>query len=102
MATQPLEAVLADLETVPGRATPVARVTSSGQAALLIAVTLVVTPARRRIVVVRPCYGGTEALLAGPLGNLGVRSLDGRSPGRRAATTATWWPRRSAMTSQRW
>ncbi len=68
-----LEAVLADLETVPGRAAPAARVTASGQAALLLAATLVVTPARRRIVVIRPCYGGTEALLAGPLGNLGVR-----------------------------
>ena len=82
-----LEAVLADLETVPGRATPVARVTASGQAALLLAATLVVTPARRRIVVVRPCYGGTEALLAGPLGNLGVRvstvdlPTDGRDHG---------------------
>ncbi|MFI5062233.1 MAG: trans-sulfuration enzyme family protein, partial [Actinomycetales bacterium] len=35
--------------------------------------TLVVTPSRPRIVVVRPCYGGTDSLLAGPLGNLGVR-----------------------------
>jgi len=68
-----LEAVLAQLETVSGRAAPLARVTSSGQAALLLAATLVVTPSRRRIVVVRPCYGGTESLLAGPLGNLGVR-----------------------------
>ena len=50
-----------------------ARVTSSGQAALLLATTLVVTPSRPRIVVVRPCYGGTDSLLAGPLGNLGVR-----------------------------
>jgi cystathionine beta-lyase/cystathionine gamma-synthase len=25
------------------------------------------------VVVVRPCYGGTDSLLAGPLGNLGVR-----------------------------
>ena len=37
------------------------------------ATTLVVTPRRRRIVVLRPCYGGTESLLAGPLGNLGVQ-----------------------------
>ena len=49
-----------------------ARVTSSGQAALLLATTLVATPSRRRIVVVRPCYGGTDSLIAGPLGNLGV------------------------------
>jgi cystathionine beta-lyase/cystathionine gamma-synthase len=69
---QLLEAALVELETVPGRAAPVARVTSSGQAALLMATTLVVTPSRRRVVVVRPCYGGTESLLAGPLGNLGV------------------------------
>jgi cystathionine gamma-synthase len=68
-----LEAALVELETVPGRPAPVARVTSSGQAALLMAATLLVTPARRRVVVVRPCYGGTESLLAGPLGNLGVQ-----------------------------
>jgi cystathionine beta-lyase/cystathionine gamma-synthase len=70
---QRLEEAMIELETVPGRAAPVARVTSSGQAALLLAATLVVGPARPRIVVVRPCYGGTDSLLAGPLGNLGVR-----------------------------
>lgn len=70
---QRLEEAMIELEKVPGRAAPVARVTSSGQAALLLAATLVVTPLRPRIVVVRPCYGGTESLLAGPLGNLGVR-----------------------------
>jgi cystathionine gamma-synthase len=70
---QRLEEALIELETVRGRAAPVARVTSSGQAALLLAATLVVTPSRPRVVVVRPCYGGTDALLAGPLGNLGVR-----------------------------
>jgi cystathionine gamma-synthase len=69
---QLLEAALVELETIPGRPAPVARVTSSGQAAVLMATTLVVTPSRRRVVVVRPCYGGTESLLAGPLGNLGV------------------------------
>ena len=72
-----------ELETVPGRAAPVARVTSSGQAALLLATTLVVTPSRPRVVVVRPCYGGTDSLLAGPLGNLGVRIVDRRPPRRR-------------------
>ncbi len=71
---QRLEEAIIELETVPGRAAPVARVTSSGQAALLLAVTLVVTPSRPRVVVVRPCYGGTDSLLAGPLGNLGVRT----------------------------
>ena len=70
---QLLEDALIELETVPGKPAPVARVTSSGQAALLMAVTLVVTPRRRRVVVLRPCYGGTESLLAGPLGNLGVQ-----------------------------
>src|ERR1019366_2951555 len=44
-----------------------------GQGALLPPATLVVGPARPRVVVVRPCYGGTDSLLAGPLGNLGVR-----------------------------
>jgi cystathionine gamma-synthase len=70
---QRLEEAMIELETVPGRAAPVARVTSSGQAALLLATTLLVTPARSRMVVLRPCYGGTESLLAGPLGNLGVK-----------------------------
>ncbi len=70
---QRLEEAMIELETVPGHTPPVARVTSSGQAALLLATTLVVTPSRPRIVVVRPCYGGTDSLLAGPLGNLGVR-----------------------------
>jgi cystathionine beta-lyase/cystathionine gamma-synthase len=71
---QRLEEAIIELETVPGHPAPVARVTSSGQAALLLAVTLVVTPSRPRVVVVRPCYGGTDSLLAGPLGNLGVRT----------------------------
>jgi len=70
---QRLEEAMIELETVPGRAAPVARVTSSGQAALLLGVTLVVSSARPRVVVVRPCYGGTDSLIAGPLGNLGVR-----------------------------
>jgi cystathionine beta-lyase/cystathionine gamma-synthase len=70
---QLLETALVELETIPGRPAPVARVTSSGQAALLMATTLVVTPSRRRVVVVRPCYGGSESLLGGPLGNLGVQ-----------------------------
>jgi cystathionine gamma-synthase len=70
---QRLEAAMIELETVPGRPAPVARATSSGQAAMLMAATLVVTPSRRRVVVVRPCYGGTESLLAGPLGNFGLQ-----------------------------
>jgi cystathionine gamma-synthase len=78
---QLLEAALVELETVPGRPAPVARVTSSGQAALVMATTLVVTPSRRRVIVVRPCYGGTESLLAGPLGNLGVEIATVDLPG---------------------
>ena len=77
---QRLEEAMIELETAPGHAAPLARVTSSGQAALLLATTLVVTPSRPRIVVVRPCYGGTDSLIAGPLGNLGVRDLDRRHP----------------------
>lgn len=68
-----LERAIADLETVAGAVRPQARVTSSGQAALLLATTMLVSPSRKRVVVLRPCYGATESLLAGPLGNLGVR-----------------------------
>jgi cystathionine gamma-synthase len=68
-----LEACLAELETPPGGATPQARVTSSGQAALLLATLLVLTPARRRVVLLRPAYGGSEGLLAGPLAGAGVQ-----------------------------
>lgn len=71
--TRLLEATLADLETPEGAATPLARGTTSGQAALAVALSLMATPKRRRVVVVRPCYGGTDALVAGPLGNLGLR-----------------------------
>jgi cystathionine beta-lyase/cystathionine gamma-synthase len=67
-----LEAALADMETPEGGALPVARVTASGQAALGLAITLLASPKRRRVVVIRPCYSGTDALLAGPFGNLGV------------------------------
>ena len=68
-----LETAIASLEQLPGGPLPLARATASGQAALLTAVTLLVTPQRRRVVVVRPCYGSSDALIAGPLGNLGVR-----------------------------
>jgi cystathionine beta-lyase/cystathionine gamma-synthase len=68
-----LEHALAELERPDGGRPPLARVTSSGQSALLLATLLFVSPARRRVVVLRPAYGGTEALLAGPLGNAGVR-----------------------------
>ena len=68
-----LEDCLAELETPAGAAPALCRVTSSGQAALLLATLLVVTPARRRIVLVRPAYGATEGLLTGPLGALGVQ-----------------------------
>ena len=68
-----LESALADLETPDGAETALARVTASGQAALGLAITLVASSKRRRVVVVRPCYSGTDALVAGPLSNLGVR-----------------------------
>jgi cystathionine beta-lyase/cystathionine gamma-synthase len=47
-------------------------VTTSGQAALAVALMLLAEPKRRRVVVVRPCYGGTDSLISGPLGNLGL------------------------------
>lgn len=72
-STRLLEATLADLEAPEGAPAPVARTTTSGQAALAVALTLLAGPKRRRVVVVRPCYGGTDALVAGPLGNLGLR-----------------------------
>src|SRR5439155_9364335 len=52
---------------------PVARATASGQAALALGLSLLAAPGRRRVVVVRPCYGGTDALVGGPLGNLGLQ-----------------------------
>lgn len=67
-----LEATLAALETPPGGPTPEARVTASGQAALALLVSAAAMSGRRRVVVVRPCYGGTEALLLGPLAAMGV------------------------------
>ncbi len=67
-----LESTLATLETPPGAERPVARVTASGQAALALLVSAAAMSGRRRVVVVRPCYGGTEALLLGPLAALGV------------------------------
>ena len=68
-----LESTLAALETPPGGDAPMARVTASGQAALLLLVAATITGGRRRrLVLVRPCYSGTEALLLGPLEALGV------------------------------
>jgi cystathionine beta-lyase/cystathionine gamma-synthase len=69
-----LEHTLAVLETPDGGTAPVARVTSSGQAALLLAVSSAMMSGRRRVVLVRPGYGGTEALLTGPLAAMGVRT----------------------------
>jgi cystathionine beta-lyase/cystathionine gamma-synthase len=67
-----LESTLAALETLPGGPTPVARVTASGQAALALLASASMMSGRRRVVLVRPCYGGTESLLHGPLAALGV------------------------------
>ena len=73
-----LEAALSELETVEEGRAPLCRVTASGQAALLLALTLLASPSRRRVVVLRPSYGATEALVAGPLAALGmaVTSVD--------------------------
>ena len=68
-----LENALAALETPGSEAQPpVARVTSSGQAALTLLLLSFAKPSRRRVVVVRPCYGGTDALVAGPLARVGM------------------------------
>ncbi len=67
-----LETTLARLETPAGGVAPVARVTASGQAALLLLVSAAAMSGRRRVILVRPCYGATEALLTGPLGALGL------------------------------
>jgi cystathionine gamma-synthase len=78
-----LEEALAALEGSGLAAAPVCRVTASGQAALLLAVCLLTEPTRRRIVLLRPCYGGTESLLGGPLSALGaeVTKVDLPPPG---------------------
>ncbi|HYL71697.1 MAG TPA: PLP-dependent aspartate aminotransferase family protein [Candidatus Dormibacteraeota bacterium] len=78
-----LEEEIAALEAVDDASLPLARATSSGQAALLLTVALLVSPRRRRVVVVRPCYGSSDALIAGPLGGLGVQltTVDLPSPG---------------------
>ena len=67
-----LEATLAQLETPPGGTAPLVRCTASGQSALALLIAATATNGRRRVVVVRPCYGGTEALLLGPLAALGI------------------------------
>ena len=67
-----LESTLARLETPPGGDAPLARVTASGQAALLLLVSAAAMSGRRRVVLVRPCYGASEALLTGPLSALGI------------------------------
>ncbi len=54
------------------------------------------TPSRPRVVVVRPCYGGTESSLAGPLGNLGVKVSTVDMPADGAGITARSSPPPSA------
>lgn len=87
-ATIRLEEALAALETPPHPGAPpttatsatraptppppLARVTASGQSALALLLLTLAEPTRRRVVVVRPCYGGTDALLAGPLARAGL------------------------------
>jgi cystathionine beta-lyase/cystathionine gamma-synthase len=73
-ATMRLEEALAALETPRGSgvAPPATRVTASGQAALALLLLTLAEPERRRVVVVRPCYGGTDALVGGPLARAGM------------------------------
>jgi cystathionine beta-lyase/cystathionine gamma-synthase len=51
---------------------PITRVTASGQSALALLLLTLAGPDRRRVVVVRPCYGGTDALIGGPLARAGM------------------------------
>jgi methionine-gamma-lyase len=67
-----LESLLATLDTPPGSVAPIARVTASGQSALALLVSAAMMSGRRRVVLVRPSYGGLEALLRGPLAAFGV------------------------------
>jgi len=70
-----LEQTLTALEGGELESPPLCRVTSSGQAALLLALSTVVEPGRRRVVLLRPCYGGSESLISGPLAALGVEPV---------------------------
>ena len=70
-----LEEALTALEGGGLDAPPLCRVTSSGQAALLLALSTLVEPGRRRVVLLRPCYGGSESLIAGPLAALGIEPV---------------------------
>ena len=70
-----LEEALVALEGYGLPEPPVCRVTSSGQAALLLALSTLVGPGRRRVVLLRPSYGGSESLIAGPLAALGIEPV---------------------------
>ncbi len=70
-----LEEALVALEGYGLPEPPLCRVTSSGQAALLLAISTLVGPARRRVVLLRPGYGGSESLIAGPLAALGIEPV---------------------------
>jgi cystathionine beta-lyase/cystathionine gamma-synthase len=70
-----LEEALAALEGYGLPEPPLCRVTSSGQAALLLAISTLAGPGRRRVVLLRPGYGGSESLIAGPLAALGVEPV---------------------------
>ncbi len=70
-----LEEALTALEGGGLDAPPLCRVTSSGQSALLLALSTLVESGRRRVVLLRPCYGGSESLITGPLAALGVEPV---------------------------
>ncbi len=78
-----LEEAMAALEGLGLDTPPLCRVTASGQAALLLALLGVVEAGKRRVVLLRPCYGGTSSLLSGPLARLGLEltSVDLPAPG---------------------
>ena len=70
-----LEAQIAELETGPLMPTPVAHCTSSGHAALVVLAATLIGHKRRKVAVVRPCYGDNELLFSGPLAALGVEMV---------------------------
>jgi cystathionine beta-lyase/cystathionine gamma-synthase len=70
-----LEEALVALEGYGLPEAPTCRVTSSGQAALLLALSTLVGPGRRRVVLLRPSYAGSESLIVGPLAALGVEPV---------------------------
>ena len=70
-----LEEAISSLEGWGQEEPPVCSVTASGQAAMLLALSTLVSPEHPKVVLLRPCYGGSQSLLAGPLAAFGVELL---------------------------